>query len=118
MTIATPRRYRQLAPMPVRRGDPVAEIEQLQDQLGQILSSFLRDPLMGAGGQRFPRRAARGPGPGEGPGVAARRCADGPGGKGRREPATADPGPGLLRSRTPEGLRIIGFGRRQAGAGG
>jgi HSP20 family protein len=51
-----PRRYRQLAATPTRRGDPVAEIEQVQDQMGQIINSLFRDPLLGggAGGQQAP----------------------------------------------------------------
>ncbi|HEY0534372.1 MAG TPA: Hsp20/alpha crystallin family protein [Actinoplanes sp.] len=44
MTITHARRYRQDS-TPARRGDPVAEIEQLQDQMGQIINSFMRDPL-------------------------------------------------------------------------
>jgi len=48
----TPRRYRQYTASPTRRGDPVAEIEQLQDQMGQIISTFFRDPVLGAGGQQ------------------------------------------------------------------
>ena len=48
MTIAQSRRFRQPANAPARRRDPVAEFEQLQDQMGQIINAFLRDPL-GAG---------------------------------------------------------------------
>jgi HSP20 family protein len=44
VTITHARRYRQDS-TPTRRGDPVAEIEQLQDQMGQIINSFMRDPL-------------------------------------------------------------------------
>jgi HSP20 family protein len=54
VTIAYPRRYRQLPTGPTRRGDPVAEFEQLQDQMGQIINTFLRDPLLGGTGQQAP----------------------------------------------------------------
>jgi HSP20 family protein len=50
VTIAEFRRFRQPAKAPARRGDPVAEFEQLQDQMGRIINAFLRDPL-GAGQQ-------------------------------------------------------------------
>jgi len=53
VTITHPRRYRQY-PTPARRGDPVAEIEQLQDQMGQIISTFLRDPMGALGSQQPP----------------------------------------------------------------
>jgi HSP20 family protein len=45
VTIAQSRRFRQPADAPARRGDPIAEFEQLQDQMGQIINAFLRDPL-------------------------------------------------------------------------
>ncbi|HEY3006650.1 MAG TPA: Hsp20/alpha crystallin family protein [Micromonosporaceae bacterium] len=51
MTISYPRRPRRVANGPTRRGDPVAEFEQLQDQMGQIINSFFRDPLMGVAGR-------------------------------------------------------------------
>jgi HSP20 family molecular chaperone IbpA len=54
VTITTPHRDRQVTTTPTRRGDPVAEMEQLQDQMGQIISSLLRGPLLGAGGQQAP----------------------------------------------------------------
>jgi HSP20 family protein len=54
VTIAYPRRYRQLPTGPSRRGDPVAEFEQLQEQMGQIINTFLRDPLLGGSGQQQP----------------------------------------------------------------
>jgi len=53
VTIAHPRRYRQYS-TPARRGDPVAEIEQLQDQMGQIINNFLRDPMGALGSQQPP----------------------------------------------------------------
>jgi HSP20 family protein len=53
VTITHSRPYRQYS-TPARRGDPVAEIEQLQDQMGQILSSFFRDPVGTLGSQRPP----------------------------------------------------------------
>lgn len=53
MTITHPRRYRQYS-TPARRGDPVAEIEQLQDQMGQIINNFLRDPMGALGSQQPP----------------------------------------------------------------
>jgi len=54
VTITTPHRDQQVTTTPTRRGDPVAEIEQLQDQMSQIISSFLRGPHLGAGGQQAP----------------------------------------------------------------
>jgi HSP20 family protein len=54
VTISYPRRSRRVANGPARRGDPVAEFEQLQDQMGQIINSFFRDPLMGMAGQQAP----------------------------------------------------------------
>jgi HSP20 family protein len=42
MTITAPGRYRRLSYVPARRGDPLAEFEQLQEQMGQIINSFLR----------------------------------------------------------------------------
>jgi len=45
MTITQSRRSRPLANAPARRGDPLAEFEQLQDQMGQIINAFFRDPL-------------------------------------------------------------------------
>ena len=51
VTITQPRRSRQLANAPARRGDPLAEFEQLQDQMGQIISAFFRDPLASGTGQ-------------------------------------------------------------------
>jgi HSP20 family protein len=53
VTITHPRRYRQYS-TPTRRGDPVAEIEQLQDQMGQIISNFFRDPMGALGSQQPP----------------------------------------------------------------
>src|SRR4051794_4337746 len=53
VTVTNPRRYRQYS-TPARRGDPVAEIEQLQDQMGQIINSFLRDPMGALGSQQPP----------------------------------------------------------------
>lgn len=53
MTITTPGRNRGNA-TPARRSDPLAEFEQLQEQMGQIITSFLRDPLMGAGNAPAP----------------------------------------------------------------
>jgi hypothetical protein len=44
VTIAQSRQFRQPANAPARRGDPVAEFEQLQDQMDQIINAFLRDP--------------------------------------------------------------------------
>lgn len=52
MTITQPRRSRQLANVPSRRGDPLAEFEQLQDQMGQIITAFFRDPLGSGTGQQ------------------------------------------------------------------
>jgi HSP20 family protein len=54
VSIAQSRQFRRPANAPARRGDPVAEFEQLQDQMGQIINAFLRDPLgasTGAGQQ-------------------------------------------------------------------
>jgi HSP20 family protein len=49
MTSLAPRRSRQfssqLSPQHSRRGDPVAEIEQLQDRMGSLLQSFFADPF-------------------------------------------------------------------------
>jgi HSP20 family protein len=42
VTITTPGRYRRFSNMPARRGDPLTEFEQLQEQMGQIINSFLR----------------------------------------------------------------------------
>jgi HSP20 family protein len=42
VTISTPGRYRRFPNPPARRGDPLAEFEQLQEQMGQIINSFLR----------------------------------------------------------------------------
>jgi HSP20 family protein len=53
VTITYPRRYRQYS-TPARRGDPVAEMEQLQDQMGQLISNFFRDPLGVLGSQQPP----------------------------------------------------------------
>jgi len=52
VTIAYPRRSRQLATASARRGDPLVEFEQLQDQMGQIINAFFRDPLGGGTGQQ------------------------------------------------------------------
>jgi HSP20 family protein len=45
MTSLAPRRSRQFSSQPARRGDPVAEIEQLQDRMGSLLQSFFADPF-------------------------------------------------------------------------
>jgi len=50
----TPRRQRQFAATPARRGDPIAEIEQLQEQMGQIISAFFRDPMLSGAAQQAP----------------------------------------------------------------
>ena len=42
MTITTPGRYRRLSNVAARRGDSLAEFEQLQEQMGQIINSLLR----------------------------------------------------------------------------
>src|SRR3954447_9649196 len=42
VTITTPGRYRRFSNVPARRGDPLTEFEQLQEQMGQIINSFLR----------------------------------------------------------------------------
>ncbi|RZU53484.1 heat shock protein Hsp20 [Krasilnikovia cinnamomea] len=42
VTITVPGRYRRSPNVPTRRGDPIAEFEQLQEQMSQIISSFLR----------------------------------------------------------------------------
>jgi HSP20 family protein len=44
MTSLAPRHSRQFATQP-RRGDPQAEIEQLQDRMGNLLQSFFTDPF-------------------------------------------------------------------------
>jgi HSP20 family protein len=49
----TPARYRDTR-APARREDPVAEMEQLQAQMGQIINSFFRDPVLGAGTDQAP----------------------------------------------------------------
>jgi HSP20 family protein len=54
VTISYPRRFRQPTSRPSRQGDPIAEFEQLQEQMGQILNSFLRDPAGGSTGQQAP----------------------------------------------------------------
>jgi HSP20 family protein len=54
VTITHPRRSGQLSTGPSRRGDPVAEFEQLQDQMGQIINTFFRDPLFAGTGQQAP----------------------------------------------------------------
>jgi HSP20 family protein len=52
VTISTPGRYRRFPNLPARRGDPLAEFEQLQEQMGQIINSFLRgDQNLGSGAQ-------------------------------------------------------------------
>jgi HSP20 family protein len=51
VTITTPRRFRQLATAPTRRGDPVAEIEQIQDQMDQFVRSFFRGSSSPTGDQ-------------------------------------------------------------------
>ena len=61
MTTTTPGRYRRFPNPPARRGDPLAEFEQLQEQMGQIINSFLRgdqnlgwrltSTVLGAGGR-------------------------------------------------------------------
>jgi HSP20 family protein len=45
MTSLAQRRGRQLAATPTRRGDPLAEIEQLQDRMGNLIQSFFADPF-------------------------------------------------------------------------
>lgn len=52
MTIAYPRRSRQPATAPARRGDPLAEFEQLQDQMGQIINAFFGEALGSGTGQQ------------------------------------------------------------------
>ena len=42
MTITVPGRYRRSPDVPARRGDLLAEFEQFQEQMGQIINSFLR----------------------------------------------------------------------------
>src|ERR671921_931425 len=42
VTITAPGRSRLSSNVPARRGDPLAEFEQLQEQMGQIINSFLR----------------------------------------------------------------------------
>jgi HSP20 family protein len=37
-----------------RRADPAGEIEQLQDQMGQLMRSFFRDPFAGLAENRSP----------------------------------------------------------------
>jgi HSP20 family protein len=45
MTITQSRRSRQPSSAPARRGDPLAEFEQLQDQMGQIINAFFGAPV-------------------------------------------------------------------------
>jgi HSP20 family protein len=54
MTMTTQRRPRQQSSAPTRRGDPVGEIEQRQDQMGQLIRSFFRDPFAGRAGDQPP----------------------------------------------------------------
>jgi HSP20 family protein len=42
VTITAPGRNRRFSNVAARRGDPLAEFEQLQEQMGQIINSFLR----------------------------------------------------------------------------
>ncbi|GIF08213.1 Hsp20/alpha crystallin family protein [Actinoplanes siamensis] len=52
MTITVPGRYRRSSTVPARREDPIAEFEQLQEQMGQIINSFLRgDQSLGGAAQ-------------------------------------------------------------------
>jgi HSP20 family protein len=52
VTITQHRRSRQPANVPARRGDPLAEFEQLQDQMGQIINAFFGGPQSGGAGQQ------------------------------------------------------------------
>jgi len=52
MTISQLRRSRPSPNVPARRSDPLVEFEQLQDQMGQIINAFFRDPLGTGAGQQ------------------------------------------------------------------
>jgi HSP20 family protein len=45
MTSLVPRRSRQLGPALARRQDPLAEIEQLQDRMSNLIQNFFADPF-------------------------------------------------------------------------
>jgi hypothetical protein len=42
MTVTVPGRYRRSSNVPARRGDPLAQFEQLQEQMDQIINNLLR----------------------------------------------------------------------------
>jgi HSP20 family protein len=50
----TPGRYLRFSNTPARRGDPLAEFEQVQMQLGQIINSFLQDEQNRGGASQAP----------------------------------------------------------------
>src|SRR3954465_14383425 len=54
VTMTTQRRQWQQPSVPTRRGDPVGEVEQLQDQMDQLIRSFFRDPFAGLTGGQAP----------------------------------------------------------------
>jgi HSP20 family protein len=54
VTITVPGRYRRSSNVPARRGDPLAEFEQLQEQMGQIINSFLRGEQNPGGASQAP----------------------------------------------------------------
>jgi HSP20 family protein len=54
VTVTTQRRSGPESVVPTRRVDPAGEIEQLQDQMGQLIRSFFRDPFAGPRGDRSP----------------------------------------------------------------
>jgi HSP20 family protein len=54
VTITVPGRYRRSSNVPARHGDPLAEFEQLQAQLGQIVNSFLRGEQNPGGASQAP----------------------------------------------------------------
>jgi len=54
VTITDPGRYRRSSNVPAGRGDPLAEFEQLQEQMGQIINSFLRGEQNPGGASQAP----------------------------------------------------------------
>jgi HSP20 family protein len=53
VTMTTPHAPRQSS-VPTRRADSGGEIEQLQDEMGQLIRSFFRDPFLGRPGVQSP----------------------------------------------------------------
>jgi HSP20 family protein len=54
VTITSPGRYRRFSNVPARRGDPLAELELLQERMGQIINSFLRGEQNPGGASQAP----------------------------------------------------------------